>query len=180
MHVVYDRRMRLECRKQLIDNMDFDCSHRFLTLLFFMLGLVVFLPISEVMWVASEDILSGSILSTPVIFLVFSVVDMLSKVCSPFLVVRIPFTCSMVLHSFLTAAALLIIVLGHNVDMRILGVAMLAWPYGLGVITCLRIAAYYESADILSSAFILGTNVSAFVASIVYTGKFNENKTFPL
>ena len=153
--------------------MDFNCSHRFLTLWFFMLGLLVYLPVAEVIWVASEDILSGSILSTPVILLVFSVLDILSKSCSPILVVRIPFTCAMVLQSCLTAAALLIIILGHNVNMRILGVAVLALPYGLGVVTCLRMAAYYESADILGSAFVLGSNVSTFVASIVYTGKFN-------
>ena len=168
----------LRCRiyytlvEQLVVNMDYDyCSQRFLTFWFFMLGLLVYLPVAEVIWVASEDILSGSILSTPVILLVFSVLDILSKSCSPILVVRIPFTCSVVLHSCLTAAALLIIVLGHNANMRILGVAMLALPNGLSAITCLRMAAYYESADILGSAFILGNNVSAFVASIVYTGK---------
>ena len=153
------------------------CRDRCLCFCFFMIGLSFFLPNVVVMWIATEDILAGSNLSTSVIILSFSLPDIFSKFFSPSLVSRVPFTFSMVLQSLLTLGALLMIILPHNVDLRIAGVAMLGLPYGFGAITCLRMSAYYDNADSLSGAFVFGSNVATFVASIGYTGRFIEDST---
>ena len=151
------------------------CRDRCLVFCFFMMGLLHFLPNIVVMWIATEDILAGSNLATSVIMLSFSLPDIFSKFFSPSLVSRVPFTFSMVLSSLLTVGSLLMITLPHNVDLRITGVAMLGLPYGFGIITCLRMSAYYDSADSLSGAFVSGSNVASFVASISYTGMFIED-----
>jgi len=145
--------------------MDVHSSDRLSIVCFFMLGIWVFLPSLVVMWTATEDILAGSTLSTTVILVSFSVPDILSKVCSPLIVNRIPFICSMIVQSLLSAGSLVIIVLVDN------GVVTLGFAYGYGIITCLRMAAYFDNADDVSSAFVSGSTLAATVASIGYTGK---------
>jgi hypothetical protein len=58
--------------------------------------------------------------------------------------------------------------------LRIVGVCVLGIAYAFSTITCVRMLAYYEQADVLANAFHNGTIVSVFLASVGYTGESLE------
>lgn len=124
-----------------------------------------------IIWVAIEDILAGSLLSTTVLIISFSVPDIISKIFSPYLVSRISFQWSFALLTALFVGSLIIIVLGKDIEIRIIGVSIHGLANGFAVITCVRMIAYYNPAHVLANAYQNGTNASVFVASLAYTGQ---------
>jgi hypothetical protein len=152
-------------------------SHLLTTLCFFSLGLWLAFPTLVILWLATEDILAGTLLSTTVVVVSFSVSDVASKVLSPLVVSRIAFYLSIILTAMIFVGSIFLIVFVDNVNFRIVGVSLVGFANGLAVITCMRMLAYYDKAGLLASAYVNGTNASKVIASIGYTGKYVINSS---
>lgn len=146
-------------------------KHLLTVFYFFSLGLWTTIIPMVIVWVAIEDILAGSLLSTTVLIISFSVPDIISKIFSPYLVNRISFQWSFALLTLLFVGSLIVIVVGKDIETRIIGVSIHGLANGFAVITCVRMIAYYNQAHVLANAYQNGTNASVFVASLAYTGQ---------
>jgi phage-related holin len=141
------------------------------TFYFFALGILTNFPSMVIIWIAIEDILAGTLWSTTIVLIVFSVPDILSKVVSPSIVSRISFRSSFVLLTLLFVGSIVLLVAIDDVRLRIVGVGVLGIGNGFAIITCVRMLAYYEQAELLANAYQSGTNASVFLASLGYTGE---------
>jgi MFS family permease len=140
------------------------------TFYFFSLGLSSYIPPMVVVWIAIEDLLAGSLWSTTIVLITYSIPDILSKVISPSIANRISFRSSIVLLTFLFIGSIVLVVVIDDVRLRIVGVGVLGLANGLAVIVCVRMLAYYEQAELLANSYQNGTNFSTFFASFGYTG----------
>ena len=148
-------------------------SHdRWATFCFFSIGFWLGAPTLTIVWIVTEDILSGSKWSTTIVLVAFSIPDIVFKVVSPPIVRRISDLCSMVVLIALLCGSLLIIVLMDNVELRLLGVAVLGCAYGFGTVACFSMLSYHEDAIALGSAVPLGVITASLFGSFVYGGKY--------
>lgn len=138
-------------------------------LIFYGLGIAVYVPPQVVTWMAIEDILSGSSYPSSMVSIACST-DIVGKMIAVFMINRMPLLFLMLLYSVVFSGGLLMLVL-LQVHWRIIGVAVLGFSYGFGVVLFLRQSTNFEQSGKASSAFVSGGNISALIASIVYTGK---------
>ena len=145
-------------------------QYHFRVFCFFSLGMWIFFTPALVCWIALEDILAGTLWSSTVVLIVFSIPDIIAKVLSPYVVTRISFHCAFFLLTLLLVGSYVLLVVIDDVRIRMVAVGVLAFGLGFGMIVGARMLAYYEHADVHANAFCNGVNFSAFGASLVYTG----------
>lgn len=143
--------------------------HNLLSCIFFILGVISYLPGLLVFVIGNEDILAGSTLATSVVLFVSST-DVIGKIVSPSIVSRLTLIASMLVYSFLSGGSLLWIVLVQDISLRIVGIGMYGYCYGMGPILFLRQSANYDNCGTLCRAYIAGTNLATLLASLAYTG----------
>ena len=119
---------------------------------------------------AIEDILSGTLLSSAVVLIAYSIPDTTGKVLCPLIITRISFTSSMVLSTIMMAGSIVLIVV-FDVNLRIFGVVCLGLSNGLASITCYKMIAYYDEAEDIAAVYTYGSNISTFLGSFGYTGE---------
>ena len=148
-------------------------SHdRWATFCFFSMAFWLGAPTFTIACMVTEDILSGSKWSSTIVLVAFSIPDIVFKVVSPPIVRRISDLCSMVVLIALLCGSLLIIVLMDNVELRLLGVAVLGCAYGFGSVACYSMLSYHKDAIAVGSAVQFGLNTACLVGSFVYGGKY--------
>ena len=145
-------------------------QYHFRIFCFFSLGMWILFTPSLVSWIAVEDILAGTLWSSTVVLIVFSILDAIAKVLSPYVVTRISFRCTFFLLTLLLVGTYVLLVVIDDVRIRMVAVGVLGFCYGFGMIVGARMLAYYEHADVHANAFHNGVNASTLGASLVYTG----------
>ncbi|XP_031574578.1 uncharacterized protein LOC116308325 [Actinia tenebrosa] len=140
------------------------------TFYFFLMGLSANIIPMVVIWIAVDDILAGTLWSTTVLLIAFSIPDILAKVVSPVIINRITFHLSFALLTILMLASILLLVLIDDVRVRIAGVTVLGLANGFAVITIVTTLSYFETAALLANAYQNGRQCSLFLASLGYTG----------
>ena len=141
---------------------------------FFSIGLFQFLTPAVVISSAIEDILSGTLLSSAVVLIAFSIPDITGKVFSPLIITRISFTSSMALFTIMMAGSTVLIVV-FDVNLRIVAVVCLGFSNGFASMTSLKMLAYYDEAEDLAAAYQNGCNVAMFLGSFGYTGEYKTS-----
>lgn len=137
---------------------------------FFQLGFWSNTPVIVVIWIAIDDILAGTLWSTPVLLIAVSIPDILAKAFSPAVISRISFHLSFTLLTILLVVSILLLVIIDDVRVRIAGVTVLGLANGFTIITCVRMLVYYDTAELLANAYQNGRQCSIFLTSIGYTG----------
>jgi len=144
---------------------------------FFLLGILVNGAFIIVFWVANEDILSGSSVTSSIV-IVFSAFDVFSKIVSSYLVRRLSLLTAMFIICLLSGGSLLWIVVIENVSLRLVGLVTLGYSYGMSPIFYFHHAAKYENSERLSTAYVSGVNLTILIVSTGYTGK--KQRDFPI
>ena len=147
-------------------------QYRFRIFCFFSLGMWIFFTPAIVFWMAVEDILAGTLWSSTVVLIVFSIPDILAKVLSPYVVTRISFRCAFFLLTLLLVGSYVLLVVIDDVRIRMVAVGVHGFGYGFGIVVGARMLAYYEHADVHANAFQNGGNYAVLGASLVYTGEY--------
>jgi len=140
-----------------------------LTVSYFLLGILVYFAFLVVFWVANEDVLSGSSMTSSVVILA-STIDVFSKIISSYLVRRVSLLTAMLICCFLSGGSLLWIVIIENVSLRIVGLVSLGYYFGMGPILYLHHSTKHENSGRLSTAFVFGTTLVGLIISVGYTG----------
>ena len=156
------KRISYECKMS--------CKELLTKFYWFAFGLWVNYPRYLVLWTATEDILAGSLLSTPVVLIFFTVPDIFSKaVVSPWILKRISFLPAFILYSFMLVAIILIFVFVNIVNVRLAGMCVLGLSNGLGTIAAAKLLGFNRDYTALTQS---GGNFATALASISYTGKY--------
>lgn len=125
-----------------------------------------------VLVLATEDILSGTLLSSTIVLISYSVPDVTAKVLSPFIVRKISFCASFTLFVIFMSLAMLLLVVIENPYFRISAAILCGFCNGFGTIMFSRMFPYYDEIEKNVSYFQMGANCSAMIASLFYTGKY--------
>ncbi|KXJ21381.1 hypothetical protein AC249_AIPGENE19617 [Exaiptasia diaphana] len=143
------------------------CKDRITKFYWFSFGLWVNFQRYVMLWVATEDILAGSLQSTAIVMIAFTVPDIFSKaVSSPWIVKRISFRPAFILYSSMLVAIQLIFVFVNIVNVRLAGMCVLGFANGLGTITAAKLLGFYSDS---AGVYISGDNCGSVVASLLYT-----------
>ena len=145
-------------------------QYRFRIFCFFSIGLWSYFTPALVSWIALEDILAGTLWSSTVLLVVFSIPDILVKALGPYIFTRISFRCAYVIFILLLVGSYVLLVVIDDVRIRMIAVGVLGVGNGFGLIAGERMLAYYEHADVHANAFHNGENYAVLGASLVYTG----------
>ena len=137
---------------------------------FYMFGTLSFFN-QEMLFTASEDILSGRNLPTATILVCFVTPLMVTKISSPWFIQRVPYavkTCTIALSM---ALGLMVIVFVKNVKMKLVGIALNAIATAAAEIVFLGLTSFYPQVYI--SSFVAGTGMASLVSPLYYNGKKN-------
>ena len=144
-----------------------DCSK---IVCWFGFGLWVYFPTLVLLWIANEDILAGSLQSSAIVQIAFTVPEILSKaIVSPWVVERISFLQAFIIHGSVFLIVQLSFVFVNIINFRLACLCVLGFAQGMGSIAAAKLLGFYgESAGVYQS----GATCSSVVASFTYTGKY--------
>lgn len=119
---------------------------------------------------AAEDILVGTLWSTTVVLLVFSIPDIIANVTSPYIINRISFRSTYALLTLILVGSYALLVVIDDVRIRMVAVGFIGMYLGCGIVTGMRMLSYYDDAEVYANAFENGSTISTIAVSLVYTG----------
>ena len=137
-------------------------------LAFYVFGVLTFFN-QEMILTASEDVLSGKVLPTSTILVLFVTPLMVTKIVAPWFLEKIPYIVKTLLITVMMSSGILLIVLMRNTKVKLLGIALNAIATGGSEITFLALTSCYSQVCI--SAFVAGTGMASLLAPLCYTGK---------
>ena len=140
-------------------------------LCFYIFGTLAFFN-QEMLYTASEDILSGRELPTATILVCFVTPLMLIKITAPWFIQRIPYAVKTCFIALCMALGLVLIVFVEDIRMKLLGIAINAIATGTAEVVFLGLTSFYPQVCI--SAFVAGTGMASLVSPLYYTGKKNN------
>ena len=137
-------------------------------LAFYVFGILTFFN-QEMIFTASEDLLSGKVLPTSIVLAAFVTPILLTKLIVPWFVEKIPYVVKTLIISFLMCSGVLLIVFVENTNIKLLGISMNAVATGGSEIVFLALTSCYSQVCI--SAFVAGTGMACLLSPLYYTGK---------
>ena len=144
-------------------------------LAFYVFGTLNFFN-QEMLFTASEDILSGRKLPTSTILVCFVTPLMIVKLISPWFIQKIPYIVKVTTICTCMIVGLLLITLVESIKAKLFGIALNAMATGAGEMVFLALTAFYPQVCI--SAYVAGTGMASLVAPLYYTGNFELNSAF--
>ena len=134
---------------------------------FFALGSLVLLY-KQIFAVATQDILTGSDISSSTVVLAGALPELAVKLVFPWFAARCSYLTRTIAVVSLQIGGLLAIVLSSIVEWRLVGVAFAAAGNSLGEITFLALTSFYE--NVTTSAFAAGLGTGSVLGPFWYTG----------
>lgn len=125
----------------------------------------------------AHDILAGTDLPTSTVFIAWILPSCITHVLAPNLIIKISYNCSVILTFLGLLSATLIIAVGSNPYLKIVGAVMVGVSEGYGNCIILSLAPFYQY-DKSLAAYSAGTSVGFVAGSLYYTGKTNYEMTF--
>ena len=125
----------------------------------------------EMLYTASEDILSGRKLPTATILVCFVTPLMITKIFAPWFIQKIPYFAKVSFVVLCMTLGLVLIVFVEDMKVKLSGIALNAMATGACEVTFLGLTSFYP--QICISAFVAGTGMASLFAPLYYTGKRN-------
>ena len=136
---------------------------------FFIFGLVS-MVVPEMIYTATQDILTGSQIASSTVILVASSCNIAVKTVCPWFVQNCSYKIRTATVTLLSIGGLVIIILASDVRWRLVGVAVAGGSGALSEITFLPLTSFYDK--ISKSAFAAGIGMSSLLGPYLYTGGY--------
>lgn len=140
-------------------------------LCFYIFGTLAFFN-QEMLYTASEDILSGRQLPTATVLVCFVTPLMLTKITAPWFIQRISYVAKTGFIALCMILGLTLVVFVEDVRMKLVGIALNAIATGTAEVVFLGLTSFYPQVCI--SSFVAGTGMASLVSPLYYTGKRNS------
>ena len=137
-------------------------------LCFYIFGIMAFFN-QEMLYTASEDILSGKNLPTATILVSFVTPMMVTKIAAPWFLQKIPYFVKVCFIAMCMALGLTLVVFVEDIKVKLVGIGLNAIGTGMAEISFLALTSFYPQLCI--SAFVAGTGMASLVSPLYYTGK---------
>lgn len=121
------------------------------------------------LFIASEDILSGLKLPTSTILLCSVAPLTITKIIAPWFIQKIPYVIKVFFVALCMTSGLSLIVFVENIKVKLVGIALNSVATGTSEVTFLGLTSFYPQTYI--SAFVAGTGITCLVSPLYYTGK---------
>ena len=123
----------------------------------------------ELLFIASQDILSGRKLPTATILVCFVTPLMITKILAPWFVQRIPYVVKTCIIALDMALGLTLIVFVENMEVKLLGICLNAMATGSAEVVFLGLSSFYQ--PICISSYVAGTGMASLFSPLYYNGK---------
>ena len=143
------------------------------TLCIFLLGMFIAIPV-YLLFMATEDFVAGTQVQSSIVLTFFSIGSILGMVSGPFLVRWIGLSKSMTLSTLIWFTSWLLVVVGDNVNTRVVGSFTIGMKYGLSTTLALSLMSLYDKFERNTSAYIAGNSVATFLVGFLYTGEYQN------
>lgn len=137
---------------------------------FYIFGTLSFFN-QELLYTASEDILSGRDLPTATVLVCFVVPLLTVKVLAPWFIQRIPYAVKVSFIALTMALGLAVIAFVEEIALKLVGIVLNALASGTAEVTFLGLTSFYP--QICISSWVAGTGMASLVSPLYYTGKKN-------
>jgi hypothetical protein len=135
--------------------------------IFFILGLLVF-SILYLGMSAAQDILAGTSIPTSSVLLCTSLPFFLVTLLAPYVIPYVPATSRVFLMTVLGTSGILMVSLGENIWVKLIGVCLIALGCGIAETCFLSLTAFFDQTAI--SAYCGGTGSGFAFGPFYYTG----------
>jgi len=136
-------------------------------LCFYIFGTMSFFY-QEMLYTASEDILSGRKLPTSVIIVTFVTPLAAVKLIAPWFIQRISYVFKICFIATFMVAGLVLIIFVNEMHLKMVGIALNALSTGMAEVVFLSLTSFYPQVCI--SSFVAGTGMASLVSPLYYTG----------
>lgn len=143
---------------------------RYTTACFFGYGLVHSIP-RVLLWMAIEDIISGTLIQSSVPTMLFSLSEVLFRFLGTFMARKTSSSAMLVLIVIADVLAFILLVAVDQTYLRIAGAFFVGVKNGLSVVVVMFLVARFPKVEESSSAFQVGANAVTLFFALVYTGK---------
>ena len=140
------------------------------TLSIFFCGIFQNIPI-YLLYIATEDIVAGTLIQSSVVVSLFSTGDILTKLCSPFLIQRFHLSSTVVLSALMWLTSWVLIVVGEDAVVRLAGVIAVGILNGLLITIVMTLLSLYQDIERNASAYSIAGNATTFLTGFLYTSK---------
>lgn len=140
-------------------------------LCFYIFGTMSFFY-QEMLYTASEDILSGRKLPTSVIIVTFVTPLAAIKLIAPWFIQRISYVFKICFIATFMVAGLVLIIFVNDMHLKLVGIGLNALSTGMAEVVFLSLTSFYPQVCI--SSFVAGTGMASLVSPLYYTGKSEE------
>lgn len=121
----------------------------------------------ELLYTASEDILSGRDLPTATVLVCFVVPLLAVKVLAPWFIQRIPYAVKVSFIALTMALGLAVIAFVEEIALKLVGIVLNALASGTAEVTFLGLTSFYP--QICISSWVAGTGMASLVSPLYYT-----------
>lgn len=136
------------------------------TLCFFIFGTLGFFN-QELLYTASEDILSGRKLPTATILVSFVTPLMITKIVAPWFIQKIPYLAKVFYIALCMTLGLALVVFVEDIRVKLVGIALNAMATGASEVVFLALTSFYP--QICISSFVAGTGTASLISPLYYT-----------
>lgn len=136
-------------------------------LCFYIFGMMAFFY-QEMLYTASEDILSGRQLPTSTILVTFVTPLAAIKLIAPWFIQKISYVFKVCFISTCMVTGLALIIFTEDMRLKLVGIAVNAVATGVAEVVFLALTSFYPQVCI--SAFVAGTGMASLVSPLYYTG----------
>ena len=137
-------------------------------LAFFVFGFLLYAVYSLIIS-GAQDILMGTLVPTSAVLVANIGPYFIVSLIAPYFIQKITYLPRVIAVFLLYVAGLFMVVVGNQVSVKLLGVALCSFAFGLGELSFVAMTAFYHQTAI--GAFSAGTGFGISLAPLYYTGK---------
>lgn len=143
-------------------------------LAFYIFGFLIY-AIYSLIISGAQDILAGTLVPTSAVLVANVGPYFVITVVAPYFIQKIAYFPRVLAICFLEATGLIMVATAKRVGVRLLGVSLSSFGFGLGELSFIAMTSFYH--DTAVSAFSAGTGTGISLAPLYYTGIFSVYKT---
>ncbi|XP_027060503.1 protein BTN1-like [Pocillopora damicornis] len=135
-------------------------------LCFYVFGVITFFNM-EMLFIASQDILSGRNLPTATILVCYVTPLMITKIFAPWFVQRISYLVKVSFIALWMMLGMALIVFVEDIRVKLVGITLNAMAAGMSEVIFLALTSFYP--QIAISSFLAGTGSASLISQLYYT-----------
>lgn len=137
-------------------------------LAFFMFGFLLYATYSLIIS-GAQDILQGTLVPTSAVLIANIGPYFAVTLIAPYFIQRVPYFARVLTVFVLEASGLVMVVVGKQVSVKLVGVGLSSVGFGLGELSFIALTSFYHEAAV--RAFSAGTGAGIALAPLYYTGR---------